>query len=422
MNRLAIALIVSLVSCAAGNPKPAAASRQAAPTAIPFELATHHVIVKATVNNSRPLSFVLDTGANLAIIRMATAMELGLALKGNVKSGGAGAGTQTGRRVKDATWSLVGLDGFSQPVTIALPLPALPSGVGRDIDGIIGGEFIRQFVLELDYQARVIRLHDRRSFNCSGRGQTLPLEFTPHGHPVLKAAVTPLGSKPIEHRFMLDIGSGLALALHSPFVAEHKLLGPQSKTIRAIGMAGAGGESLGRIGRVAALQIGSFTISNPITIFSQDKAGAFANPTLAGNIGAQVASRFRMILDYGRRRVILEPSSTFAEPFDRGFSGIALRAEGPDYRIFRVREVLENSPASEAGIEAGDIIAAIDDLAADGLTLTMISEILAKPVDHVLVIRRADELITITLTSKRLVSRQLPAECLKEQHQCHVDF
>ena len=46
-----------------------------------------------------------------------------------------------------------------------------------------------------------------------------------------------------------------------------------------------------RLGRVSALQLGLFTISNPIAL-SQDKGGAFANRSLAGNIGAQIASRF----------------------------------------------------------------------------------------------------------------------------------
>ena len=133
----------------------------------------------------------------------------------------------------------------------------LPRGHGQDIDGIIGGEFIKQFVVELDYQTRTLVLHDRSTVRYRGRGETLPLELNSNGHPVVKAAVTPLGGKPIERLFTLDIGSGATLTLHSPFVSEHNLLGPQSKTIRAIGMVGAGGESVGRLGRVASLQLGS---------------------------------------------------------------------------------------------------------------------------------------------------------------------
>ncbi len=400
----ATALILPLLVIGANTaPSSTALQRTAAgPVAIPFEVASHHIIVKVTVNKSRPLSFVLDTGANLAIVRMDAAKELKLSLEGSVNAGGAGAGTQIGARVKNATWSLVGLEGFAQSVALALPLAELPFALGREVDGIIGGEFIKQFVVELDYQASLIRLHDRAAFAYSGRGDTLPLEFNSNGHPVVHATVTLAVGTPIKGQFLLDIGSGFALALHSPFVAEHNLPGSQSKTVRAIGMRGAGGQSTGRLGRVTALQIGSFMISSPITLFSEDTAGAFSDRSLAGNIGAQIASRFRTYLDYGRRRIILEPSSTFAEPFDRALSGMAVRGEGPDYRTFRITEVLEESPAAEAGIEAGDVITSIDGVAAESLTLGAITEMFEKPVAREITIRREGQLNRTTLTPRTL--------------------
>jgi hypothetical protein len=406
MKRLATAVVLLLPFVSGSGTRPSVTAVQktaAAPTAIAFELATRHVIVKVSVNRSRPLSFVLDTGAHVAIVRLDVAKELGLSLAGNVNVGGAGPGQQAGRRVQNATWSLIGLEGFAQPVSLALPLPALPSAMGRDIDGIIGGEFIREFVLELDYQARVITLHDREAFVYSGRGETLPLEFNSNNHPVLRAAVTPSGGTALERRFLLDIGSGLALALHSPFVAEQNLLGPGSKTIRAIGGAGAGGRTAGRFGRVAALQIGSFTLRHPIALFSEDKAGAFADVSLAGNIGAQIASRFRTFLDYRRRRIILEPSPSFADPFDRAFSGVALRAEGPRYETIRVRDVLEDSPAADAGIAVDDVVVSIDGTAAGRLTLTAINEMLEQPIARQVEIRRGEQVIKVTLTPKALI-------------------
>src|SRR5262245_13388769 len=395
MKRAAPAIVASLFV--------ASSSAAIPPATIPFELATHHIIVKVRVNKSRPLSFVLETGASVAIVRTDVARELGLSLHGSVNGRGAGSGTQAGSRVRDATWSLVGLDGFSQPVAVALPLPALPAGMGRDIGGIIGGEFIRQFVTEVDYQARSITLHDRKTFAYRGTGETLPIEFTPDGNPVVRAIVTPLTRTPIEHRFLLDLGSGQALVLHSPFAAEQHLPDPEATTIRAIGGVGAGGSTSGRLGRVATLQIGSFSVSGPVTLFSEDTAGSFANRTLAGNIGAQIASRFRLFLDYVGRRIILEPSSTYAAPFDRAFSGLAVRAEGADYRTFRIREVLENSPASEANLEAGDVITSINGVPAGTLTLSAIDELLERPLACDLTIRRAYRDMRVTLTPRRLI-------------------
>ncbi len=404
MKRAALALIPFLLFVVV-SPRASAVQAPTGPVTIPFDLATRHIMVKVRVNNSRPLSFVLDTGAHLALVRAQTAAELGLSLYGSVNSGGAGAGTMVGHRVRDARWTLVGLEGFSQPVTLALPFPALPAGLGQDVDGIIGGEFLREFVVEFDYQARVMTLHDRKKFEYRGKGHTLPLEFNSDNHPVVRATVTPVGGKPIEDRFVLDLGSGAALILHSPFVDTHGLLGPQSKTIRAIGMGGAGGRSVGRVGRVSALTIGPFTINEPLTTFSQDQGGAFADRSLGGNIGAQIASRFRTILDYGRRRIILEPSATFGEPFDRASSGMAVRAEGADYRTFRVREVLEDSPATEAGVREGDVITSIDGVAAEKFTLTLLLETLQKPSAQHLTIRRGEETIKLVLRASGIAGR-----------------
>ena len=110
-----------------------------------------------------------------------------------------------------------------------------------------------------------------------------------------------------------------------------------------------------------------------------------------------------MFLDYGRKRLILEPSATLADPFDRAFSGISLRAEGSDYRTFRVHEVLEQSPATEAGILEGDIIVSINGRPAENFTLSSINEMLEKPALYVLTIRRSQETITVTLTPRKLV-------------------
>jgi hypothetical protein len=396
-------VIAVVLALAAAPASPVLQRRSAAePVTIPIEYSARHVFVTVTINKSRPLSFVLDTGANVAIVRTDVAKELGLELEGTVRVGGAGIGTQAGSRVKNAKWSLVGLDGFSQPVTLALPLPELAAAMGRPIDGIIGGEFIKQFVVELDYQAERIRLHRPGAFTYTGSGEALPIEFVNVVHPVVTATVS-AGGRALERRFMFDIGSGGALVLHSPFVAEQHLPEPGATTIRVIGSAGAGGRIAGQLGRVESLKIGSFTIASPITIFSQDRAGAFANADLAGNIGGQIAMRFKLFLDYGRRRIIFEPSSAFGQPFDRAFSGVALRGSGPGYRTLTVLDVLENSPATDAGIAVGDVLESVDGVPVDRLTLPAINDMFEKPVAYALTLRRGTRTFTATLTPRRMI-------------------
>jgi len=387
-------------SVAAQAPAKAASSVRAT---IPFELNNKHIMVKAKVNG-QPITFVLDTGDQVAIVDLDLARRMNLALSGEVRVGGAGAAISTGAMVQNATFTIDGLEGFSQPVRMALPLgKVLSPRAGRDFEGIIGQEFIQQFVVEIDYQGQLLRLHDKDKFVYNGAGESIPIKFM-HGHPILEAEVTPVGSTaPLKGKFVLDTGAGLALALYSPFVSEHGLLGPETKTIRSLGGAGAGGETTGRIGRVTELKIGSYTIKSPITMFSQDKAGAFASDQLAGNIGGRVASKFRLFLDYGRKRIIFEPNSTFAAPYDHAQSGISVVAEGGDYRVFRIRAVLEDSPASEAGLLKDDVITGVNNQAATEFTLSKLNELFERPVPYKLTIRRGEQTLQLTLTPRRLL-------------------
>ena len=317
--------------------------------------------------------------------------------------GGAGSSISTGAYVRDSSFTIPGFPGFSQPLNAALPIGQMAPRFGQDFDGIIGSEFIKQFVLEIDYQARVIKLYDKDRFVYSGPGESIPITLNSAGHPIIEAEVTPVGGAPVTGKFVFDVGSGGALALYSPFVIRQNLLGQNLQTIKAIGIGGAGGEVTARIGRVSRLKIGRFDINRPITVFAEDKTGAFADPTLVGNIGQQIAGKFRLLLDYSHNRIIFEPNKSFDESFDRALGGLALVAEGKDYRTFRVTDVLENSPGTEAGLQKDDVITAIDGKAAADLSLTRIIELFERPVAYKLVVQRGAKTLQVTLTPRKLV-------------------
>ncbi len=376
---------------------------QANPITIPFELANRHIILKVRINNSRPLAFVLDTGDKHAIVDLDRGREMGLNLEGAVRMQGAGAEVPTGAFVRNASFSVEGLEGFTQPVTLALPIGRLASRLGQDFDGIIGHDFIKNFVVEIDYPARQMKLHHRTTFSYKGPGESIPIKINLAGHPIIDAQVKPVEGEVIKGKFVVDIGSGLALALHSPTVRNHKLPGPNSRSIKALGAAGAGGSVSGQLGRVAELKVGSFIIQKPITLFAEDSAGAFASSELVGNIGAQVMNRFKVFLDYERERIILEPNSMFGKPYDRAFSGISLEAHGSDYRTYRVTGVLEDSPASDARLQKDDVIVEIDGRPASGFTLSKLNGLLELAVPYELTLKRGEQLMKVKITPRRMV-------------------
>lgn len=408
-----VALTVALAAVVAPLPQQSAFSSRVRPVreasapkpivTIPFKLVTRHIVVPVRINNSRPLSFVFDTGDKVGIVDIERAKELGLDLHGQVRVGGAGSDTLRGSYVRGATWKLQGFEDFSQPVVMAIPLGRLAARFGHAFDGIIGSDFIKQFVIEVDYQARVLKLHAKDGFVYSGDGESIPVQFNGQGHPLIEAELTPRGGQPFKGKFVLDLGSSGALALHSPVVKEHRMLESSHHTIRAIGVGGAGGDVLARLGRVSELRIGKFKINAPTTLFSQDKAGAFANASLAGNIGQRIASKFKLFLDYERQRIILEPASTFQDAFDHAQSGLALTTEGPDFSILRVLDVLENSPASEAGLLKDDQILKVNNKDSAQLSITALSEMFERPGNYRITVRRGDQTIEMTLTTRRLI-------------------
>jgi hypothetical protein len=403
LGALLLVLIASSGNFSNHNALGAQKTASPAPVVIPFEFVTRHILIKVRINNSAPLSFILDTGDKVAIVDIGKARSLGLTLEGTVNVGGAGAGTLKGSMVRGASLSVVGLEGATQPVVMAIPLEGLAPRFGHDIDGIIGADFIGQFVVEIDYTARVLRFYDKAKFEYAGSGEAIPLTFVYGGYPVIASEILVTGRQPIKGRFVIDIGSGGSLALHRPFVESEGLLAATPKTIRAIGTGGAGGKVTGRSGRIAGIKIGKFQIENLPTLFSEDRTGAFANSDLQGNIGALILTKFKVIFDYSRSRMILEPNASLSDIILPAGSGLRIIAEGSDYKTYRIDELLEESPATEAGFQTGDVVLSVDGRPAAEFTLTSLHELFEKPKARKISVRRGERTLDITLTPRRLI-------------------
>ncbi|HEY5096365.1 MAG TPA: aspartyl protease family protein [Candidatus Eremiobacteraceae bacterium] len=371
--------------------------------AIPFELANNHIFVKVNVDKSKPLWFVLDTGDKYAIINEQNAKDIGLDLGGGeVEVTGVGNQTSTAYYVKNSSYSIAGLDGFSQPIFLALPLEGVAAHTGHASAGIIGFDFLSKFIVEIDYDNKTLILHDRDQYQYHGNGEILPLTFG-HGHPHIAAQITQEGRAPIDATFLLDVGDGGAVTLNSPFVTQEHLMDSSQKTaLRTMGY-GVGGGFKSPVGRIRQLEIGRFTIPNPVTAYSQATGGAFATNEVQGSIGADILRKFKVILDYAHNRVILEPGAHFADPLEYDMSGLALSANDVPEKTLNVDEVYPDSPASEAEIQGGDVITSIDGRPISQYTLSDVREMFRHETKHDLTFDRGGQTVNVTLKLRRLI-------------------
>jgi hypothetical protein len=233
---------------------------------------------------------------------------------------------------------------------------------GHKIDGMLGYDFINRLVIEIDYVARTVNLYEPQNYKYSGSGEIMPLimlEDDSGGKvPLVRVRIMPPGRASIEGKLIADLAVRAAIVFNTPFVEANKLLRPPQKTIQAVLGAGAMlRESRQPIGRLPNIQFGHFMIQNPLAIFFQDKQGVLASPEFDGVIGSEILRRFKVIFDYSRQQMILEPNRYFSEAYEHDMAGMLLVFEKTG---FRVKQVIEDSPATSAGLREGDLVTAVN--------------------------------------------------------------
>ena len=371
------------------------------PATLAFRLMNHHIVLDASVDGRSGLSFMLDTGNKFAVIDLARAREMGVTLGAAVKAQGT-SGSVEAYGVTRGSMSLDGLAGFAQPLRLALPLRHLAPRLGGHLDGLIGSDFIEAFVVEIDYVGRTLTLHDRDDFRYTGPGRAVPLRFAAGGHPLIAGTIQAQGAEPIDVVMMLDLGSGSAIELNAPFVAAARLI-EASRTVTAQGVAGAAGESRGRIGRLATLTVGPYRFDRPLAFLSQDQAGTNRTSNIDGRIGNRIAERFRVFLDYRRKQIILEPNDRFRQPLDQATSGLVITAGGADFKTFEIAGVLEGSPGAAAGFRQGDVLLTIDEQATSEMTLSDLLTFFERAGTYRVRVRRADTELELRIATTALM-------------------
>jgi len=334
---------------------------------IPIEFNTVHIFLRASVNDSKPLWFILDTGASITVLNTDVARELGFDLKGKVEGRGAGSGSVEVNLIPDVSVSLPGVVLEGQTVA-AVPLADIEARVGRTIDGILGYDFISRFVVEIDYHGHTLTLYDRDAFDYNGEGTVVPI-YLSGSSPQIDAAVTAPGGEPVSGNFLIDTGASGTVMFTSPFAKAHDLGSAFKKSFELVGGFGVGGESSSTIARLGSLSIGGLTFRAPSCALSHDESGALADPNLAGLIGGMILSRCTVFFDYDRKRMILEPNADFDAPFEIDWSGLILKTGGRgNFHTITVVRALAGSPAEDAGIKEGDVITSADGVTAAELT------------------------------------------------------
>jgi len=374
--------------------------------AIPIDVTSYGgIFLQARVNNSQPLSFYLDSGASFPfVIGTNKATALGLKLDEQfLMGGGAGPNMAVVSKTNGLTIALTNTT-FTNQRAAVLDLRTIEEQLGRPLDGLVGVELFLKYVVEIDYASRLLRLYDPQSYVFSGNGESVPLALR-DGHFFVPATIDIPQRGEIAGQFLVDTGGCMMTTiLTTGFARRHTLPVSAQKTIVDRSVAGLGGQTRLLVSRASSFKIGSAVFSAPLIYLSQDKGGALASSEFDGLIGTEILKRFKLIFDYSRQRLILERNARFSEPLEYDMTGMNLRAYGDAFRVFKIHQVLENSPAREAGLNVGDTVEAIDSIPASQLTLEQILQMMKVP-DHEyqLTVKSGTGLRTVKIKTRRLI-------------------
>ncbi|CAN5749757.1 aspartyl protease family protein [soil metagenome] len=126
---------------------------------IPFEYRDGFLWLKVNVaEQGKPLNFVFDTGAASSVLDLGTARRLAVKLSGRVAVQGVHSRT-TARRVDRFSAKAAGI---AMPESlIAVDLCAISKTCHCPIDGLIGADFFRDRVVQIDFSVGKIRILDK---------------------------------------------------------------------------------------------------------------------------------------------------------------------------------------------------------------------------------------------------------------------
>ena len=401
-----ISFALVLVLLTLGTPLSQQSQLNQDPLTIPLDVTSYGgIFVQARVNNSQPLSFYLDSGASFPFaIGTNKATALGLKLDEQFLMGG-GAGPNLAVVSKTSGLNIaLNHKTFTNQRAAVLDLRTIEEQLGRPLHGLVGVELFLKYVVEIDYTSRLLKLYDPQSYVFSGNGESVPLALR-DAHFFVPATIDIPQRGEITGQFLVDTGGCMMTAiLTTGFARKHMLPVPTQKTILDQSVSGLGGQTRLLVGRASSFKIGSAVFSAPLIYMSQDKGGALASSEFDGLIGTEILKRFKLIFDYPRQRLILERNARFSEPLEYDMSGMSLRAYGDAFRTFKIHQVLDDSPAREAGLRVGDIVEAIDSVPASRLTLEQLLQMMRVPDrEYQLIIKTGGDSRTVKMKTRRLI-------------------
>jgi hypothetical protein len=369
---------------------------------IPFRLIDDHIVIPITVNGAGEVDMVLDTGwgsPGAILLSPELGERLGLEFATVIDLGGGGgeAASRTAGVAVGGTLAISGLEFTNQNILVVQQDDLFGDSYA---EGVIGATLF-DYVVEIDYQDRVLNLYEELPGDPGDYGHSFALDYS-YGVPVMDASIMTAGGRTVPVTLLVDTGVNEPLLVFSFSDDRLTAKGRTIEGTEGIVSEGMTGEILGSTGRIRTLKVGPYVVNDVVASYPREESwGAAIQLGQNGMLGNEVLQRFDVVFDYGENRMFLNPVSGYARPFEYNMAGLIMRGEKTAYKIL---DVITDSPAWEEGIRGGDRVVELDGRAIDDYDSSEIGRMFTKPGKTLeLTIERDGEQFERSVTLRRLI-------------------
>ncbi len=340
------------------------ASKQA--VEVPFKVVNQHILVPISINGSKPLDFVLDTGAPItAVVETANTKDISLSFGQEVNVGGAGQGKSvTAKLVPESNVYIggVGIDGLT---ALWLPMGAVPYFEDEKdayFDGIIGHDLLNRYSVLIDQDRQMLTLYSNEDMpELTSPWQKLDLIFE-NQHPYVNAAL----DGQTEVKLLLDTGSTAALSLTPS--SHEKIDWPTEYYVsESQGLSGVEEE---RNALRSSLSLASHSVKNFITSYSD----GWNEANSQGILGNTVLNQFNVWFDYANSQIWLKPRNNDKPSLLADRSGIKLLPMAD--KGAKLIKIYPDSNANKIGLKEGDVIVKVNNQPIDRNNFDALNDLL----------------------------------------------
>jgi len=365
---------------------------------IKFELINNLIIIPVEINGTE-LTFILDSGVSKPILfNLSDSDSVPINNVSEVTIRGLGDGEpMKALSSKGNAFKIGQARNYSQDLYVVMDREInFSTSLGIPVHGIMGYDLFRDFIVEVNYGSKRLKLHNPEHYTYKNKRNThtIPL-LVEKRKAYVEGTVLMKDTANIPVKLLVDTGSSDALWLFPE--PEKGLEIPEKNYDDHLGR-GLSGDIFGKRSKINGVRIGNYELEEAKVAFPDRESfqGMDSLGDRNGSLGGEVLKRFNMIFDYGRGLVTLKKNGNFKDPFQYNLAGIDLQHNGLRYIAESIADVngvvksegedtfgnvkilLENrtklslvpeivvsgiragSPAAEAGLREGDVILAVN--------------------------------------------------------------